>query len=148
VTGLKKTLFFQWFLPLSGLIFAAHLWLWRATRPALLHAIFCLVVSALGIEALFFRFRKIPFASTHVPGKLQLQTRGIPYVLGILGLLTVLSSLEKALLMEPAYFWVFLPVSAVIWAGLEIRSASFLKGHPLVYEEEPEPAMIGFPEDS
>lgn len=149
VAGLKKAVLFEWFLPLSVLIFAAHLWLWRAAGPALRHAVFCLVFSAVGIEAFFFRFRKIPFASTHVPGKLQLQTRGVPYVLAILGLLTALSSLDRALLKSPGYFWwVFLPASAAVWAGLRIRNASFLRDHPLVFEEEPEPAMIGFPEAS
>jgi hypothetical protein len=50
-------------------------------------------------------------------------------------------------LKHAGYFWLFLLVSAVLWAFLRIHSARFLKDHPLVYEEEPEPAMIGFPED-
>jgi hypothetical protein len=145
-SGLKKTIFAQWVFPLAVLIFVAHGWLWKDWRAAMLHAVFCLALSGLGIEAFFYRFRKIPFASTHVPGKLQLQTRGIPYLVGGIGLLALLSSLEKALLKEPGYFWVFLPVCAAIWAVLRIRSARFLRDHPLVYEEEPEPALIGFPE--
>ncbi|MGZ5440196.1 MAG: hypothetical protein ACXWFJ_10105, partial [Candidatus Aminicenantales bacterium] len=147
VSGLKKTILVQWFFPLSILVFFAHLWLWRDGRAALFHAVFCLVLSGVGIEVLFFRFRKIPFASTHVPGRLQLQTRGVPYLIGVLGLLAALSSLEKALLGRPGYFWVFLPVSAFIWAFLRSSNARFLKDHPLVYEEEPEPAMTGFPEN-
>jgi len=147
VVGLKKTIFGQWFLPLSILLFVAHLWLWRDGRAALLHAVFCLVLSGLGIEALFYRFRKIPFASSHVPGRLQLQTRGAPYLAGLLALLSALSILEKDLLSHPGRFWAFLPISAVLWVFLRSRSARFLKDNPLVYEEEPEPAMIGFPED-
>ncbi|MGZ5478597.1 MAG: hypothetical protein ACXWGZ_03315 [Candidatus Aminicenantales bacterium] len=147
VSGLKKTILVQWFFPLSILVFFAHLWLWRDGRAALFHAVFCLALSGVGIEVLFFRFRKIPFASTHVPGRLQLQTRGVPYLIGVLGLLAALSSLEKALLGRPGYFWVFLPVSAFIWAFLRNSNARFLKDHPLVYEEEPEPAMTGFPEN-
>lgn len=148
VSGLKKAILVQWFFPLSILIFIAHLWLWRNGWAALAHAGFCLVLSGVGIEALFFRFRKIPFASTHVPGKLQLQTRGVPYLVGLVGLLAVLSSLEKALLSHTGYFWIFFPVSASIWAFLRISNTRFLKDHGLVYEEEPEPAMIGFPEDA
>jgi hypothetical protein len=147
ISGLKKTVFFQWFLPLSILIFLSHLWLWKDGRAALLHAVFCLVLSGLGVEAFFYHHRKVPFASTHVPGKLRLQTRGIPYLVGLLALLAALSALEKALLAHPGSFWVFIPAAAVLWAILRILNARFLKGNPLIYEEEPEPAMIGFPED-
>jgi hypothetical protein len=147
VAGLKKTIFVQWFLPLSILIFLAHLWLWRDGRAALLHAAFCLALSGLGIEALFYRFRKVPFASSHVPGRLRLQTRGVPYILGLLALLAALAGLEKALLSHPGRFWAFLPVAAALGVFLDLRSARFLKDNPLIYDEEPEPAMIGFPED-
>jgi len=147
VSGLKKTILAQWFFPLSILIFFSHLWLWGEWRTALGHAAFVLVLSGLGIEALFYRFRKIPFASTHVPGKLQLQTRSVPYLAGLVGLLAALSGLEKAVLKHAGYFWIFLFVSAVLWVFLRISNAHFLKDHALVYEEEPEPAMIGFPED-
>ncbi len=147
VAGLKKTIFVQWLWPLSILFFAAHLWLWRDGRSALLHAVFCLVISGLGLEALFYRFRKIPFSSTHVPGKLQLQTRGALYLAGLLALLTSLAALERGLLSHPGRFWIFLPVAAVLWAFLRDRSARFLERNPLIYEEEPEPAMIGFPEE-
>jgi hypothetical protein len=147
IAGLKKTILVQWFLPLAALIFLAHLWLWKDGRTALLHAVFCLDLSGLGLEALFFRYRKVPFASTHVPGKLRLQTRMVPYLAGLLALLAALAGLEKSLLDHPGRFWVFLPVSAILWAFLWIRNARFLKEHPLIYEEEPEPAMVGFPED-
>jgi hypothetical protein len=147
VSGLKKVIFFQWFLPLSILIFIIHLWLWRDGQAALDHAVFGLALSGLGIETLFYHFRKVPFASTHVPGKLQLQTRAVPYLVGLLGLLAALSSLEKALLRHPGYFWGFLLISVVIWALLRIHNTRFLRTNPLIYEEEPEPAMIGFPDD-
>jgi len=146
--GLKTTMLFQWFFPLSVLIFLAHLWLWRDAGAALLHAVFCLTLSALGIEAAFFRFRKIPFASTHVPGKLRLQTRAVPYLFGFLVLLAALSSLEKALLGRPGRFWAFFPIAASLWAGLRAQNARYLRTAPLIFDEEPEPALIGFPEDA
>ncbi len=147
VAGLKKTIFVQWSLPLSALIFLAHLWLWKDGRAAFLHAVFCLVLSGLGVEVLFFRFRKIPFASTQVPGRLRLQTRGLPYLLGLLLLLSALSGLEKSLLGHPWRFAAFLLVSAALWAFLWVRNALYLRDNPLVFDEEPEPAMVGFPED-
>jgi hypothetical protein len=145
--GFKKTILFQWFLPLSILAYFAHLWLWADGRLAFRHAVFILALSGLGIEALFFRFRKIPFASTHVPGKMQLQGRGLPYLAGLVGLLAALSSLEKALLKDSASFWIFLAAATVAGGILRAFSARFLKANALIYEEEPEPALIGFPDD-
>ena len=147
VAGLKKTIFVQWFLPFSVLVFLAHLWLWREGWPALLHATFCLVLGGLGIEAVFFHFQKVPFASSRVPGKLRLQTRIVPYVIGLLALLSALAWLERSLLARPGGFAAFLPAAAAVWVFLWRHNASFLRGHPLVYDEEPEPALAGFPED-
>jgi hypothetical protein len=147
VAGLKKTIFGQWFLPLAALIFLVHLWLWKDVEAALLHAAFCLTLSGLGIEILFYRFRKIAFASTHVPGRLQLQTRGVLYLVGLLALLSALAGLDKALLSRPGWFWIFLAVAAALGACLDLRSARFLNENPLIYDEEPEPVMIGFPEE-
>ena len=145
--GLKKKILGQWLLPFAALIFLAHLWLWKDGRAAGLHAVFCLVVGGLGLEALFFRYRKIPFAGAHVPGKLRLQTRAVPYLVGFLALLSALSGLEKALLGHPGRFWVFLPVFGALWAFGWAGNTRFLKANALVFDEEPEPAMVGFPED-
>lgn len=146
VEGLKTTVLLRWLLPLSALIFLSHLLLWKHAGTAAWHGAFCLSLAALGVEALFFRYRKIPFSSSHVPGKLQLQIRGVPYFLGLVALLSALAYLEKGLLARPAAFGVFLPAAAALWAVLRIANARFLETHPLIYEEEPEPAMIGFPE--
>jgi protein-S-isoprenylcysteine O-methyltransferase Ste14 len=147
ISGLKKAILFNWLLPLSALVFLMHFWLWADWRSAFNHAVFGLVISGLGIEALFFRFRKIPFASSHVPGKLKLQTRGVLYLLGFVVLLAVLSSIEKGLLRNPGYFWIFFAISAIAWTFLRLDSARFLKANPLIYEEEPEQVMIVFPDD-
>ena len=147
VSGLKTTILLQWLLPLSILLFLVHAPLWKNVATAGFHAGFCLALSALGLEALFFRYRKIPFASTYVPGKLQLQIRGVPYLLGIIALLAVLANLDKALLGHQGLFWAFFPAAATLWIILRIANARFLDSHPLIYEDEPEPAMIGFPEN-
>jgi len=148
VAGLKKMILGQWLLPLAGLIFLAHLGLWKDGRAAGLHALFCLLVGALGLEVLFSRYRKIPFAGAHVPGKLLLQRRALPYLAGLLALLSALSALERSLLGQPGRFWLFLPVALALWAFGWVRSARYLERTPLVFDEEPEPAMIGLPEDT
>lgn len=146
ITGLKTTIFVHWFLPLSALIFLAHQWLWKNAPAAGLHAGFCLALSALGLETFFFHYQKIPFASSYVPGKLRLQIRGIPYLAGIIALLAALANLDKALLGHPWLFLAFFPAAAILWAVLRIVNTRFVDSRPLIYEEEPEPAMISLPE--
>ena len=146
--GLKNTVLVRWCLPLAALLFAGHWGLWRDAGAAALHALFCLALAALGTELFFFHYPKIPFACTRVPGKLRLQTRAVPYVVGILGLLAALSGFEKALLARPGSFRVFAAAAAALWAVLRTVNARFLRNHALVFDEEPEPAMIGFPEDA
>lgn len=147
VSGLKKTVFFKWLLPLAALIFLFHLWLWPGWRTAFDHAIFGLAVAAVGMEAFFFRFDRIPFASAYVPGKLRLQTRGGFVVLGFIGLLAALASLETWLLENPPGLWGFLALAAVAWALLNAGSALHLRRNPLEYDEQPEPAMISLAGD-
>lgn len=147
VSGLKKTVLFKWFLPLSVLVFVSHLLLWRDWQSAFNHSVFGLTVLVLGVEAFFYRYRKIPFACTTVPGKLKLQTRAIPYFLGLISFLAISSFIEKELLRDPSKFIIFFAFSLLIWAALRIGSVRFLKTHPLIYDEEPEPALVTFPED-
>jgi hypothetical protein len=78
---------------------------------------------------------------------LKLQTRGVLYLLGFIALLAVLSFIEKGLLRNPSYFWLFFVISAISWVLLRMNSARFLKTNPLIYEEEPEPAMVVFPDN-
>jgi hypothetical protein len=81
-----------------------------------------------------------------VPGKLQLQVRGVPYLVGLIGLLAGSADLEKALLGYRPAFWAFFPAAGLVWHVLRTVNARYLETHPLIYEEEPEPAMIGFPD--
>jgi hypothetical protein len=147
VSGLKKAILFKWFVPLSVLVFFGYLLMWRDWQSAFNHAVFGLTVSVLGIEGFFFRYRKVPFACPNVPGRLKLQTRGIPYLLGFISLLAMLSAVEKGLLRDPSKFIIFFAFSLLIWAALRVGSVRFLRTHPLIYEEEAELALVTFPED-
>ena len=142
ISGLKKAIFFKWFLPLSVLVFLSHLLLWTDWRSALNHAIFGLTISGLGLETAFCRFGKIPFACKTVPGRSRLQTRGVLYVLGLIAFLAIFSFLDKELLRNPSEFFIFFAFAGVYWFFLRFRNAQFLKTHPLRFEEEPEPALL------
>jgi len=142
VAGLKKALFFKWLLPLDGLVFFSHALLWRDGRSAFNHALFVIMVSGLGTEAVFFRFRKIPFACPYVPGKMRIETRGIPAVVAFCALLAGLAFVEKELLRNPGLFLYAIPVFAAATAALGIQNRRFLRNHSLLYDEKPEPIMV------
>ncbi len=144
VSGLKKTVVFGFLVPMFFGVFAVHALLWDA-RTALLHAVFGLVVSWLCAEALFYRYRKIAFACSWVPGKLKLQFTAVPWLIGILLAGTALAAVERSILAGPSRGLVFLGVAAAAWGALKVGNRRFYRENGLLYEEEPEAAMIGFP---
>jgi len=145
--GLKKSVFFRWILPLFGLVFALHLFIWDF-RPALEHVVFGLIVSGLGLEALFFRFRKVPFACDYLPEKMKLPTRGVPFAVAFILFLSAAARIERELLRVPSYFAIFFAISGGLGMALWIANRRFYRTASLIYEEEPEPSLVTFPENT
>jgi len=145
LSGLKKAVIIKLILPLFGGVFAVHVWLWDA-RAALLHAAFGLVISVLAVEAAFYHFRKIPFACTYVPGKFKLHLTVMPFSLGLLVIMTALVGIEKTILADPGKGGLFLAAAAAAVFALREGNRRFYRKMPLVYEEQPEAAMIALPD--
>lgn len=145
VRGMKKSILFRWLVPMSVLVLASHLLIWNA-GPAFRHAVFVLAVSGLALEAYFARFRKVPFACTYVPGKFRFHVWGIPLAIFFLGFLALTSRLEKALLGSTANFLVFLAAAGAAWLGVHFRNRRFYREASLLFEDQPEPAMVTFPD--
>ena len=145
LAGLKKSVFLNLFLPLFGVVFGLHAWLWDA-RTALLHAAFGLVISVLAVEAAFYHYRKVPFACTYIPGKLKLQFTAIPVLIGLLLTMMALAAIEKTILTDPGRGVVFLAVAAAALFAMRMGNRRFYKTSSLLFEEEPQAAMVTFPE--
>ena len=146
VAGLKKAVFLRWLAPLFFLVFAVHLAFWDA-GTALAHAAFGLTVSGLALGTLFSGYRKIPFACAVVPGKAKLQTRAVLYVILAIVFFSAAGAAERRLLARPAGFLYFYAAAAGVWALLRVREGRLLRrAGRLLFEEEPEPAMVVFPE--
>lgn len=139
--GLKKAVILRFLVPLFLGVLAIHALIWDL-RTALLHAGFGLVVSILGVEAVFFRYRKVPFACTWVPGRLKLHATAIPCLTGLMLLMMALAAVEKAVLAAPSRALTVLGLSATAALGLRWGNGRFYRGARLRYEEEPEAAMI------
>jgi len=146
IAGLRKSVLLDLILPLFGLVFALHAWLWDA-RTALLHAAFGLVISVLAVEAAFYRYRKVPFACTYVPGKLKLQFTAIPVLIGLLLSMMILAAVEKAILRDPARGVIFMAFAAAALFAMRFGNRAYYRTKPLLFEERPEEAMVTFPED-
>jgi hypothetical protein len=143
-SGLKKAVILKFLVPLFLAVLGIHALLWDF-RSALTHAAFGLIVSVLGVEAAFFRFRKIPFACSWVPGKLKLHVTAIPCLIGLLLSMMALAAIEKSVLAHPAREIVFLAVAAAAGFALWWGNRRFYRTAALLYDEEPEAALIELP---
>lgn len=145
IAGLKKSVLLDLILPLFVGVFTLHAWLWDA-GTALLHTAFGLVISALAVEAAFYHYRKVPFACTYVPGKLKLQFTAMPVLIGLLLTMMALAAIEKTILKNPGRGVVFLAVAVAALSAMRVGNRRFYRIMPLLFEEEPEAAMVTFPD--
>lgn len=145
VSGLKKAVGLAFLGPLFLAVFVVHAFLWDAATAAL-HAAFGLAVSAVGLEALFHRYRKVPFACSWVPGRLKLQYNAAPILIGLVLAGSALAAWEKAILAAPRRGLVFAAVAAAAWGALKRGGRRFYRTADLVFDETPEPALAGFPD--
>lgn len=142
--GLKKAVLLGYVGPLFLAVFVVHAFLWNG-RTAALHAAFGFVVAGLVVDGAFFRYRKVPFACSWVPGRLKLQYTAVPVFLAVLLAGAALAAIEKAILADPRRGFVFGALAAAAWAALREGNRRFYRSAPLLFDEEPEPALIGFP---
>jgi len=143
-SGLKKAIVLEFLLPLFLVVLGIHALLWD-TGPALTHAAFGLIVSVLGVEAAFFRFRKVPFACSWVPGKLKLHFTAIPCLVGLLLSMMILAAVEKSVLADPLRAVVFLAAAGAAGFAFRVANRRYYRTATLLYDEEPEPALIELP---
>jgi hypothetical protein len=142
LAGFKKGVFFYTLVPLFAALFGFYYYLW-GWRAALLHGLYGLVVSSLLLEALFFRYLKIPFASAYLPGKARIHLFWLFYVIAFFIYLSLLSSVEQALFRNPGSFYYFFGAVGLLFLAFAIHNHRFLSGKiGLVYDEEPEPVMV------
>jgi hypothetical protein len=140
--GFRKGLFFYALLPLFLALFVFYFYLW-GWKAALLHCLYGLIASWLLLEILFFKYHKIPFASTYVPGKAKIHLFWLVYVIAFLGYILTFSSLERVLFLRPRSFYFFYAIMGLIFLGLKVYRDYFLtEKTAIVYDEEPEPVMV------
>jgi hypothetical protein len=140
--GTKKAVFFLTLLPLFAAILPFYIWLWGVTA-ALLHFAYGLACSLVLLEALFWKYPKIPFACSPAPGKANLHVLWAAYLGGFLVYVVWLDKLEQVLFQSPSAFLQFFILAGALLVTLELIQELWLyRRTPLIYEEEPEPALV------
>ncbi len=140
--GFKKGILFFAILPLFAVLFVfyAILWGWSA---ALFLCVFGSTVSALLVEIVFIKHRKIPFACTYLPGKGKMHIFWIVYLVSLIVYVSVMSSAALGLLLNPTGFVVFFAVALILFILVRlIQNRIFLPNAEIIYEEEPEPVLL------
>lgn len=141
VSGVRKAVFCSAILPplLVCLWLSLCFWPWRA---AALHALFCLAVALPLQEACFFAFRRIPFAAEHEPGKMNLHFYWPLLLAGGYAYHSIWTWCGSRLMRTPGKYPTFFLLTALVYALLRIEQRQRLARESLVFEEEPEPAMM------
>ncbi len=129
-------------LPLFAALLPASVFLW-GWAAALFHTFFDVVLSLLLIELLLLNFHKIPFTCSYLPGKANLSTRWFFYWFGFATYAYTMASLEAWALQRPLRMaWLYLAGGAVVALAIHLRNRLLNEGFNLVFEEEPEPAVL------
>jgi hypothetical protein len=142
-SALRKVIVFRALIPLFFFCCIFYTFLW-GLRPALLHSLFGLVTSAVLMEVLFLKQKKIPFACSYLPGQERLQLFWMPYTIAFLVYIVTLTKLEVLLLNNPGYFVVYYAVVVCVLIGIRLYQRQvFYKKLRIVYEEKPAAVLLG-----
>lgn len=140
--GLRKGIVFNILFPLFVLVFLFYSFKW-GWRIGILHSLYGFVVAVLFMEVLFLKYHKIPFACSYLPGKTKAHYLWWLYLVSFIGYVSLISSLELALLKNPSSFVFFLGISLFFFLALRIYQKKVLyKKMVLIYAEEPEPVIV------
>ena len=137
LSGSRKAMWLLGALPLAGVTLPAYAWLW-GPAPALGHTVFWLLMAGVLTELLLYRFHKMPFACSYVPGKANVKYLWPLYALALTAYAYWTARLELWLLAEPVR-WSIACALLVACLGACIGSRRRRRAStPLTYEEEVE----------
>jgi hypothetical protein len=116
ISGVKRAGWIALVLPTLGGLF-----IWQAivlgARLAALHLGVGLVVSALLMETLFVRYRRLPFVSCYVPSA-ELKSRGVAYVAALLFVSFTLAWIERLALTATLGYLMLVAIMVGLSAGV------------------------------
>jgi hypothetical protein len=139
--GTRKAIFFLLLVPLYLLFFVVYSFSWGILL-SLYHSFFGLVISFLLMEVLFFKYRKIAFTCSYLPGQEKLQFYWFFYLVGVFVYVVSVSWIELKLLLDPKNFIPFYGFVFLVYGCLRIYQKFILnRDISIKYEEVPVPVM-------
>ena len=146
--GVRKGIIAVILAPLFIILFLLYFYLW-GIQASVYHCLFGLFISLLLMEIFFYKYHKIPFTCSFLPGKEKLHIYWIPYMFLLGFYFFALTKIESLLFLSHLRFFLFYAGVTVIISGLRFyQDRSFYKHIHLKYEEEPELVMVGMMRDN
>jgi hypothetical protein len=115
LAGMRKFLWISSVAPLAILPFPVYAAVW-GWKVATIHTLFLTLLALLLVERLLWRFTKIPFTCSYLPGKANLKVKLGSYFVLFLGLSSMLAAGELAMLKSPTAWTKVLPFFATVLA--------------------------------
>ncbi len=140
-SGVRKAMLVFGVCPvLLGLLpFHVLIWGWPV---AAVHLLYGALLSAMLAEALLFRFEKIPFTCSYLPGKANLKLLWPVYLMAYTTYAYTMSAVECRLLTHPGLFVIFVVVGAAVLLVLaRYGKRQFGPEFRFLFDDQPEPAV-------
>lgn len=135
--GIRKGIFFLLLVPLQVILFVFYVFNW-GVLVSFYHCLFCLVISFILMEALFYNSRKIAFTCSYLPGQERLYNFWLVYFVGFLMYIYAISWIESKLLADPKAYFTFYGIMLLIYMGTRAYQKLILnKDITIKYEESP-----------
>ena len=141
LSGVRKAMFVFGVTPLFLSLFPIYVFLW-GWPAAVFHTFFDAVLSLLLIEVLLFRFHKIPFTCSYLPGKANITGLWFVYGLGFATYAYSMATLEAKALHDGWRMLLGYALGALALALVYMfRNRVLDDGFNFVFEDQPEPAV-------
>jgi hypothetical protein len=141
VSGVRKCMLLVVVAPLAIIVLPVYSLLF-GPASAIVHTVYCSLLSLLMIEALTFRLEKVPFACSYAPGKVPVVALLCGYWLAFMAYTDLLVLLEYSLLRSRLGTAICLATPAcVLWSVATCRRRATAESSTLVFYEEPEPVV-------
>ena len=143
LSGARKVMWGFGVLPLPTVLFPFYAALW-GVQASFLHLSFVFTLAGILAEILLFRFQKVPFTCSYLPGKANLKLYWFPYVASFSIYAYGMASLERIMLEVPARFVIFYTAALGVLCYVKLRRRQLPPSQrSVIFEEEPEPAVRG-----
>jgi len=143
LSGSRKVMWAIGVVPLPVALSPLYAAVW-GIHGSLLHLIFVFTLAGILTEVLLFRFQKVPFTCSYLPGKANLKLFWFPYVASFSLYAYGMAAIERSMLEYPVRFLIFYAAAGGVLWYLKLKRRQLLPSErTVIFEEQAEPAVRG-----